>query len=81
MKLGDGILECPDTGECDIDIDHIAKCFGKSFISYWHDTYRLHNKRAKVKVTLTEIHADELINKLSLTKYPSPIFKNAGIFK
>lgn len=84
MKLSDGILECPDSGVCIIDLEKIIKKFGEhSIISYYglqEPEYRLVNLRASVKVTISTEDAEELIRRLHLVKVESPIFAKAGTY-
>jgi len=81
VKLSDGILECPSSGECKLDLNKITKCFGEhSILSRWHDEYRLCNQRAHVKVTISTADAKELIQRLKLVEHRSPVFANAGTF-
>tara|TARA_Y100000034_G_scaffold68048_1_gene82171 strand:+ start:2989 stop:3240 length:252 start_codon:yes stop_codon:yes gene_type:complete len=78
MKLSDGIITCPMSGECEIDVEKIKRCFGKSFISkhynVTHDSnhYRLVNKRLGLKITIGEQDALELIDLLDLVEVPCP---------
>ena len=81
MKLSDGVTDCPLTGECKIDIDKIVRCFGRSIISRWHDTYRLVNRRASVKITISREDAFELIERLGLVEMKSAIFRNGSTFR
>lgn len=80
MKLKDGIIELPLTGNCKINVKHIVRCFGFSIISRWHDEYRLYNQRAGIKVTISKEDALALIAELELCEVPSPIFRHASTF-
>jgi hypothetical protein len=80
MKLKDGIIELPLTGECKINVKHITRCFGFSIISRWHDEYRLCNQRAGIKVTISKEDAIALIANLELHEVPCSIFANASTF-
>jgi hypothetical protein len=80
MKLRDGILECPSTGECKIDVDKIARAFRHSCISRWHDEYTLRNPWAGVRVTISKKDAKALIKKLGLVEVTSVLFKNGSVF-
>jgi hypothetical protein len=80
MKLKDGIIELPLTGNCTINVKHITRCFGFSIISRWRDEYRLYNQRAGVKVTISKEDAIALIADLNLCEVPSPIFAHASTF-
>lgn len=86
MKLSDGFITCPMTGECEIDVKKIARCFGKSAI-YKYDKpeggsdWRLVNRRASVKATIHEKDALELIDKLGLKGVRDPIFIRHTTFR
>lgn len=80
MKLSDGVIDGPMTGECEIDIDKIVKCFGLSFITRWHEEYRLVNRRAHVKITIRKKDALEIIKRLDMQESRDALFKNASTF-
>lgn len=86
MKLSDGITHCPDHGICTLDLNKICKCFGEhSTISRCvqrdaSDEYRLHNQRAKVKVTISETDAKEIIKRLGLVEHVYPIFPRNSVY-
>ena len=87
MKLSDGIITCPDTGECKIDINKIARCWGKdTFISRWHDDekddYRLcsGSRNRHIKVTISKADAWELVDKLGLVEVPIKPFRHGSSF-
>ena len=81
MKLSDGIIDCPLSGICQINLDKIIKCFGKeTTIVRWHQEYRLINKFAKVKIKISIVNAKTLIEKLNLIEVKSAIFGNASTF-
>ena len=86
MTLNKSILVFNETGPCSIDIDKAIKYFDKkSFISRWHDEYRLvriTNKRCvKLKVTISANDAIKLISELALEETVSPTFKNAATYR
>lgn len=86
MKLSDGIINCPMTGPCEIDVKKVARCFGKSAIYKYkkvegYDEYRLVNMRASVKVTIFEKDALELIDLLGLEGLKDPIFLRSTTFR
>ena len=81
MKLSDGILECPKTGTCKLDVEKIIKCWGKTtFLSRWHEDFRLHNARG-IKVTISQSDALTLIQRLKLVEIKSPIFTNGSTYR
>lgn len=79
MKISDCITSYQLTGECGIDVDNLVRCFGKSFI-YHHDAsdhtnqYRLVNRRAGVKCTISKKDALSIISRLNLVGVRHPIF-------
>lgn len=80
MKLSDGIINTPLTGECTIDIDIIAKYFNKCYIAKWKDSYRLIADYQGVKITLKPSDAVELIDRLGLVELKSTFFNSASSF-
>ena len=71
MKLESCIINAPDTGVCTIDVDKIARWWQKnSFISRWHDDYRICSgtKNKQIKFTISEADAKALIEKLGLVQ-------------
>jgi hypothetical protein len=69
--VADGIIDGPDTGVCIIDIDKIISFWDKdTFISRWHDDYRICSgtENKQVKFTISEETAKSLIEKLDLVK-------------
>ena len=86
VTLNDAIVEHKIVGPCSIDINIAIKTFTKKCsISRWHNEYRLiriRNKRAiALKVTIFSKDAKELIKRLDLEEYKSPIFTHASTFK
>ena len=80
MKLESCIIEAPSTGPCKIDIDKIARWWQKnSFISRWHDDYRIcsGSKNRQIKFTITEADAKVLIEKMGLVRVAIKPFAHA----
>ncbi len=82
MKISECVTEdpLPMTGPCHIDCGKLAKCFGFSIVSKYHDQYRLVNRRAHIKITLYPEEAKQLIREMNLVEVPAGIFKNASTF-
>jgi len=86
MTLNDIIIQCPETGECKIDIEKAKKTWtNKCIISKWHNTYRLYRtyyKRAiAIKVTISKEDATRLIRELNLVEVPSSTFRYAAEYR
>lgn len=82
MKLSDGIINCPISGECEIDVDKIVKCWRQTaFVSRYHDQYRLVCHRAGVKITLFKKDALEIIKRLGMIEDICVLFNHAGTFR
>jgi hypothetical protein len=77
MKLSDAI-EYQETGICPLDIKKVIKCWGLSYISEYDGKFRLVNRWARVKVTISEPDARTLINKLGLVQSKSGLFALAS---
>lgn len=74
MKIKD-CISYQDVGEYQVDIPKLVRCFGKSYIYRNNNmVYRLVNKRAGVKVVISEKDAKELISLLKLNDRPSFVF-------
>ena len=80
MKISEGITQYVITGECQINVDRIVRCFGKSFVSRWENEWRLHNRKAGVKITISADDAQELIRRLDLEEHPSGIFAHGSTY-
>ena len=80
MKLRDGIITAPASGICQIDIDKIIKCFGLSFISRWHDDYRLVNEHVGMKITISKDDAIEIIRRMEMQEVSNGIFNHGSTF-
>ena len=75
------ILEMPETGECKIDIDKLVEYWSSTTkISKYKNEYRLIISN-KIKISISEENAIEVIKRLSLSEEKSIIFENASIFK
>jgi len=69
---------------CTVDVELICKKWEKHWtLSQWHNEYRfiIPDRRSRdsciIKILISVKQAEEIINKISLQKIPSGIFKNA----
>jgi hypothetical protein len=87
-NLGELIIDqWHPTGCCTIHVPIVASKWGYLWkISQWKDQYRLLKLKRKdssitdVKITISAAQAQELIDTLNLTQYPSPIFSSSSVW-
>jgi hypothetical protein len=80
------IVNCPDTGECEINIKELCKIWKKGFyISEWNgdrgQEFRLIRRGKKatlLKITISNSDAKELIALNDLTRVESGIFRSGA---
>lgn len=75
-------------GECELVIDEVIKKWNKNtIIAQWHNQYRLvqflrkDSSITKLKVSISEEQAKELIEKLNLKSIKDSLFNNAWTWK
>jgi hypothetical protein len=82
-RISDGIIECPDTGICKIDIDKICQAFRESsLISEYDGEFRLYDYTPvrmlqRTKITISQRDAETIIAQLSLLKCQDGVFRKA----
>ena len=87
MVINDAIINCPLTGECDLDLEKAASLFDEScFISKYGDEYRLVRGNAEsdtpsLKVTIKPCDAVYLIERLRLAEEKCSTFNLASTFR
>lgn len=74
--LNKAIINCPDAGEVDLDIDNATKYFTNlCWLSRWNDEFRMIREtpthRCHMKVTIKPEDAYELIDRLGLVRHQS----------
>lgn len=82
-RMSDGIIECPTTGICTIDIDKICQAFRESsLISEYGGEFRLYDYTPvrmlrRTKITISQRDAETIIAQLSLLKCPDLLLRKA----
>jgi len=85
MKIQDAVIDFKDTGCIEIDIGKMIEAFDKkTFISRWHDKYKLirktHKRNITFKAQIKKEDAEKIIKALILQNNQSDVFKNASTY-
>jgi hypothetical protein len=83
--LKSAIIEMPETGVCNLDIEKVKKLFDENcLIIRWYNEYRLHqfNENERIlKANISKEDALRIITELDLEESKSELFQNGSTFR